>query len=61
MKVIPNHDDNIFGVKIKPITGKSKRELLECISPLLIPENERSKEDRDLVDTIMGRNFGSSP
>ena len=40
----------------KPITGESKRQLMECISPLLIPENERTKEDQLRIDEIMGRN-----
>ena len=40
----------------KPITGESKRQLIECISPLLIPENERTKEDQLRIDEIMGRN-----
>lgn len=37
--------NEISNVKVKTITGKSKRELLKCISPLLIPEKERTKED----------------
>lgn len=40
----------------KSITGESKRQLIECISPLLIPENERTKEDQPRIDEIMGRN-----
>lgn len=40
----------------KPITGESKRQLIECISPLLIPQNERTKEDQLRIDEIMGRN-----
>lgn len=40
----------------RPITGESKRQLLECLSPLLIPENERTKEDQLRIDEIMGRN-----
>lgn len=43
-------------VKVKTITGKSKRELLKCISPLLIPEKERTKEDWKLIDSIMKSN-----
>lgn len=42
--------------RFKPITGESKRQLIECISPLLIPENERTKEDQLRIDEIMGRN-----
>ena len=40
----------------KPIPGESRRQLIECISPLLIPENERTKEDQLRIDEIMGRN-----
>lgn len=40
----------------KPITGESKRQLIECISPLLIPENELTKEDQLRINEIMGRN-----
>lgn len=54
-RIIKNTDIETNKV-FKPITGESKRQLIECISPLLIPENERTKEDQLRINEIMGRN-----
>lgn len=54
-RIIKNTDLETNKV-FKPITGESKRQLIEYISPLLIPENERTKEDQLRIDEIMGRN-----
>ena len=54
-RIIKNTDLETNKV-FKPITGESKRQLIGCISPLLIPENERTKEEQLRIDEIMGRN-----